>query len=316
MRYLRLRFVVLIIWLLGLFGFERLNLGLANDSALNLASWVYVLAGCAAIFVLLVPNRRWVLPTVSIATVLAYVTLRALEPVPLIAGLYKFVTVTELLALTMSIGLSWWVSIAIADFYGAVEAISMPEGYGQLLKYEAISERMQLELGRARRHQRPVSMAVVELDSSTVSESFHEAVRAAQASMHERYMMVQAGVFLSRHLRETDVVSLDERSGRFVLLLPETSSVQTDTLLRRLAQQLESTWGMRFRYSMADFPNDALTTEELLRSAGQNLREASMADVAEVQPSDVAETEGPVSLNLARQYGTEQVVDEEEQVLS
>ena len=70
--------------------------------------------------------------------------------------------------------------------------------------------------------------------------------------------------------------------GRFLLLAPETPADQTSGMLRRLAREVEDQMGIRFRYSIADFPNAALTSEELLRKVSEDLRrggdEANDAD--------------------------------------
>jgi hypothetical protein len=48
-------------------------------------------------------------------------------------------------------------------------------------------------------------------------------------------------------------------------------------MLARLARLVEEQMGIRFRYSIADFPKTALTSEELLRRVDEALQYASPA---------------------------------------
>ena len=282
MNQMRWRTILLVVWLTFLFNLERLDLGMGQTSPFNLASSVYVLAAAAVVLFLVVPARRISLYLVSAAILGIYAALKSLDLPTFFTGIHKYLTITEVVALVITIGLAWLVTQALREFREAVEAISMPEGHTQLLSYDKIQERIHAEMGRARRHQRPISVAMIELDPSTFDAALHQAVRDAQAAMIERYVQVRLGVFLSKHVRGTDVVAHQPEGGRFLLLAPETPADQTSGMLRRLAREVEDQMGIRFRYSIADFPNAALTSEELLRKVSEDLRrggdEANDAD--------------------------------------
>jgi GGDEF domain-containing protein len=127
-------------------------------------------------------------------------------------------------------------------------------------------------MGRARRHQRPISVAMIDLDPTTFEAALHQAVRDAQAALIKRYVQVRLGLFLSKHIRGTDVIAHHTEDGRFLLLAPETPSEQMQEMLKRLSREVEDQMGLRFRYGIADFPNMALTSEELLRKVTENLQ--------------------------------------------
>jgi GGDEF domain-containing protein len=273
MKQMRWRTILLVLWLTFLFNIERLDF--QKESPFNLASSVYVLAAITVGFFLLVPLRRRQMYIATGVVMAAYAAFKGLYLSTFFTGVHKYLTVTEIVALLVTIGLSWIVSQALHAFTQAVEAISMPEGRSQLLSYSKVQERIRAEMGRARRHQRPISVAMIELDPSTFEAALHQAVRDAQAAMIERYVQVRLGVFLTKHVRGTDVIAHQPEGGRFLLLAPETPSEQTTEMLRRLAREVEDQMGIRFRFSIADFPNAALTSEELLRKVTEDLKQSS-----------------------------------------
>ena len=229
----------------------------------------------------------------SLGILATYAVFKGLHLSNFFTGVHKYLTITEVVALLITAGLTWLVSLALRDFAKAVEAISMPEGRPQLLSYDEVQERIHAEMGRARRHQRPISVAMIELDPSTFDAALDQAVRDAQAAMIERYVQVRLGLFLAKHVRGTDVIAHHAEGGRFLLLAPETPSEQTSELLRRLERQVAEQMGIRLRYSIADFPNGALTSEELLRKVTEDLQRSAPpqdagSDVLE-QPANTAE---------------------------
>jgi GGDEF domain-containing protein len=293
----------LVLWLTFLFNIERLDF---EGSPFNLASAVYVLAAATVGLFLLVPMKRRQVYLAAFGVMATYAAFKGLNLSTFFTGVHKYLTVTEIVALLVTIGLSWLVSQALHEFTEAVEAISMPEGRAQLLSYDKVQERIRAEMGRARRHQRPISVAMIEVDPSTFEAALHQAVRDAQAAMIERYVEVRLGVFLSKQVRGTDVIAHRPEGGRFLLLAPETPSDQTSGMLKRLAREVEDQMGIRFRYSIADFPNGALTSEELLRKVAEDLQRGGTlpdAGTGRAQPPSVADG--------ARKPATRAVVKEE-----
>jgi len=289
MKQMRWRTILLVLWLVVLFNIERLDY--TRESPFNLASSVYALVAATVGLFLLVPMNRRQMYLATAGVMVTYAAFKALGLSAFFTGIHKYLTFTEIVALLVTIGLSWMVSQALHEFTAAVEAISMPEDRAQLLSYDKVQERIHAEMGRARRHQRPISVAMIEVDPSTYEAALHQAVRDAQAAMIERYVQVRLGVFLSKQVRGTDVVAHRPEGGRFLLLAPETPSDQTNGMLKRLAREVEDQMGIRFRYSIADFPNGALTSEELLRKVAEDLqRDGAALDAdARSQTSSMAD---------------------------
>lgn len=269
MKRMRLKITLLIVWLLLLFNLERVGAELA--APLGLGPFALAVAVALALLFLLVPMRRGHAYLAVAGALAGYALVQTRGGASLFAG-GPYATLVEIAALIVSAGLAWLVSQDLHDFVQAVEAISLPEGRPDLLAYEQIDERLQAEIERARRYQRPFSVAMIELDPETYAAALHRAVRETQMSMIGRYVQIRFGTLLSRHIRQTDLLAHDAKGRRFLLLAPENPVDQTVQMLGRLERTIYGQLGVRFRYSVADFPGTALTSEELLRRVTEALR--------------------------------------------
>lgn len=272
MKSMRWRIALTVLWLSLLFNIERFDF--EKGANVNLASSFYILAAVTTALFLVVPMRRRLAYVLGGGIFVAYAVLKYASPIPVFLSFHKYLTITEIVALLITMALTWLVNQGLQDFEQAVEAISLPKGRAGVLEYDQMQERIRTELGRARRHQHPMSLAAIELDPVSSEAALHRAVRDAQAALVKRYVQVQLGVFLTKNTRETDAIAHAE-DGTFLLLAPETPGEQTEGLLARLSHQVEENLGLKFHYSIADFPKTALTSEELIHKATDKLRHES-----------------------------------------
>jgi len=270
MKSMRWKIALSVLWLSLLFNIERLDFDKGTN--VNLTSSFYVLATATAILFLVVAMSRRFMYILGGGIFVIYTLLRVASPTPVFQGFHKYLTITEIVALLITMALMWLVNQGLQDFEQAVEAISLPKGRAGLLDYDQMQERIRAEMGRARRHQHSISVAAIELDPVSSEAALHRAVRDAQAALLKRYVQVQFGVFMSKHIRETDVIAHQDADGHFLLLAPETPGEQVEGMLTRLSSQVEENLGIQFRYSIADFPKTALTSEELVHKATEKLR--------------------------------------------
>lgn len=273
MRRMLWRTTLLIVWLTVVFNVERLDFD--NGATVNLTSFFYALVAGTVILILWLPLRQRQLYLVVLGIVAFHGMVRMLLPTPLFDGIQKYLTFTEITALLVTAGLTWWLSQVMRDFEQAIEAISLPKRYSRVLSYKKLNKRINAEMGRARRHQKPLSVAMISLDPTTFKAALHQATRDVQAAMIARYVRVRVGLFLARRIRESDVVAHHDKSGGFLLLAPESPAEQTQHMLKRLASEVENEMQIHIRYSIADFPNTALTAEELLQRVKQDLQNTS-----------------------------------------
>lgn len=270
MKSMRWKITLAVLWLSLLFNVERFDF--EKGATVNLASAFYALAAVTVVVFLLVPMKRRAMYFVGAGILTVYAVLKFVSITPVFQGYHKYLTITEIGALLITMALTWLISQGLQDFEASVEAISLPKGREGMLEYDQMQDRIRTELGRARRHQHPMSLAAIELDPVSSEAALHQAILDAQAALIKRYVQVQFGVFLTKHTRETDAVAHHSDTGQFLLLAPETPADQTEGLLARLSHQVEENLGLRFRYNVADFPKTALTSEELVHKATEKLQ--------------------------------------------
>jgi len=129
--------------------------------------------------------------------------------------------------------------------------------------YRNTQQRLSLELARMRRYERSLAVMVLHLDAQPVVPG--DAKRKVQRPGSLLYWHV--GTMLRDLLRDSDIVTSDPASERFVILLPEANRNQALLAANRLQTPIVATAQMRVRMGVAEFPGDGLILEELVKVA-------------------------------------------------
>ena len=194
MKSMRWRVAITILWLSLLFNIERFDFD--KGANVNLTSAFYILVAVASALFMLVRMNQRVMYALGAGVFTAYTIVKVVSPIPVFQGFHKYITITEIVALMITMALAWYVNRGLQDFEEAVEAISLPKGRAGVLDYEQMQERIRTELGRARRHQHPMSLAAIELDPSTSEAALHRAVRDLQWSTDPSVLRVAKANFV------------------------------------------------------------------------------------------------------------------------
>jgi len=136
------------------------------------------------------------------------------------------------------------------------------------------------ELNRARRTERRLAVAVLALESGPDER------RASRKNKPwiERWVYLLVGSILRDLLREHDIVAYDPATDRHVLQLTESDRSQAGQLVERIREEVEARTSLSLRGGVAQFPEDGLTLQELLRHAGENC--GSWRAVADIDAAD------------------------------
>ena len=145
------------------------------------------------------------------------------------------------------------------------------------------------ELGRARRYERPLCVAVVEVRSDELRKQIAELTSqssVASIAMHRRTTHIIRVVFaligsvLQEATRETDIVAYDPESDRYVLVLPDVNRAEAEQASERIREMLLKRTAARTAVGIAEFPGDGLSFEDLVARAASGL-EAGVGDLRE-----------------------------------
>jgi hypothetical protein len=129
------------------------------------------------------------------------------------------------------------------------------------------------ELERARRYQRPLAVTLFGYDNSTTErELARDTTRAAALpGEHALFPAVLASV-LRESTRETDIVTCTSTLARAIVVMPETGMAEAMQAVNRLRDIGSAKLACPVRGGFAVFPDQGLTTEELIRLATEDAR--------------------------------------------
>ncbi|MBI3967637.1 MAG: hypothetical protein HY329_18525 [Chloroflexi bacterium] len=244
------------------------DLGLTDGSVASprtLAAGIALLAIATAV---LAPGvtRIPVALTASVWISLFLLTQMALGTVPLIR-LYSFAAVFEATLLGLIVWLANDLSAQLRGLDDNLTHLSLAGLPHRIRSWEESLEEINTEVVRSRRYERPLSVIVVAIRSDRDDEE--------RSVLDDALATSEVLRAVSRQLRRTDLI-VDRRDRRQVLVLsPETNPLGSALLADRLRSALATELGLTAHFGAASFPEDALTFEELLRRAEEQLGRAS-----------------------------------------
>ncbi len=93
-----------------------------------------------------------------------------------------------------------------------------------------------------------------------------------------RYVLTSMSRVISMALRRTDMVMEQNEKERFVILSPHTPGSDLQIVVKRIQDAISKQLGVNVKCGVASFPEDALTFDELLHKAEQNLEKPDNKD--------------------------------------
>ncbi|SRR6266498_2252913 len=268
MHRLRDSILSLLIFLVILFNIERLDIG--GKNVINLETEIYALI---VITIILILSVKW-LQTVRQPILIALSTgmyfvfkLVLISQRPLVGGIYTYLSVTELAFLIVAVLLAQNLALNIKDFEQAVENFAFAN-LRKVKRVQEADEEIQAEIYRSRRFRRPLSIIMLEQDSSKTQKNINKLVEDTQRAIIQQYTFVMIAKELTAQLRRTDLLLENGKKGRLIILSPDTDLTSAETLIDRLAQNAE----FPVNFGAATFPDHALTFEQLLEFAEKNLQ--------------------------------------------
>jgi hypothetical protein len=185
--------------------------------------------------------------------------------------------------------LKWLLSPSAATYADALDIDRMDDsltrevgailGRAGVTTFHRTLPRIRDELERARRYQRPLTVALVG-DARAVTPAtlldLGSRRRTAPLDPGSPLIPVLLAPVLSEITRTIDVVTYASTLAQCVIVMPEASHDHAAGALRRMAEICSGRLHVPVTVRMATFPEDGLTLEELLRKAAASLDSAMM----------------------------------------
>lgn len=264
------RIVVLLAWLTFFFNIERFLVG--SQVTIHLNAGIYIIGAVAAFLPLAPFAQRRSLLSLGVIIILLNSAALILSGTPIFGDVYTYVTFSSFMLTMVTLVLSYRISEATNEFRKAIETITFPDAKTRLRDLSEVRSTVDNEMVRSRRFERPLSLVMLQADASSLNMTMHQLVQEVQRSMMQRYVLSTMTQVLARCLRRTDVVIEDQKPGRLLLLAPETSEGEAVKMGERILRLVQERLGISASFSIAAFPQHALTFEELLNVAEQRLQ--------------------------------------------
>jgi GGDEF domain-containing protein len=266
MKRLRIRVIILIIWLIL---FYMLTI---YWQALSVSPFTHFFVLIITIAMLITPEIRrkniwWVLAV----PVVAFIGIKAVLEPPLL-GAALAITAMESTAILLTTLLLLWVREATHEFEHVVKHLTI----GQLEKITetAVEGKSMLyrEVRRARNHQRPLSLLAIAIDEKSIKESMEKIVQEAQHSILRQFALASVSKSLCGKLEDCDIVV--QSNDHFLVVLPETKAEDLPGLIERLRKLVAEEVGVDIKIGTASLPQDSFTFEGLLEKATLEMQES------------------------------------------
>jgi hypothetical protein len=248
------------------------RIGLSRTGDAGLAAWVYLLVLWVIALPLLVGALRRAQPWVTVSFALAaYMIIKVLLPASPGSGRFQIhLAITEAALVGLAALLAW----RLASGLGALDSALAAVGFGDypalpLESPQATSEILG-EMARSRRHDRPLSVAVLAPRPDSLRLAVEAAGEEVQRALRTRYVRGRLARVIADHLRRTDLLFEDQATGRFVILSPETGADGAELLLGRI-RRAAAALNLEVDSGNASFPDQAIAFEQLLAQAEQRL---------------------------------------------
>lgn len=282
MTRVKLLVIALVLDLTLFFNLERISFGQEYYHFINIQGFVYGVGILAVVSTLAIRRLRKLKLLTNVALWLGiyalgkFLVFRSPTHPPL-GGFNTFITVAEVALVTLSVVIANVLAQALYDFEQAVENITLTGISRRLKRVKDAGEDIQTELVRSRRYHEPVSVIVVEPDPESVQATLNRAVEEVQKAMMTRYVINSMASVLTGVLRRTDMILEQREKGRFIIFSPETDASSSAVLSKHIESVIAERMHVTVQCGVAEFPDDALTFEELVRKAEQNVSDGHEA---------------------------------------
>jgi len=264
---LKKTFVLLLMFILVIFALEQIKIG--DKSFIYFPSHFYFLIVLDVITTVTVPNLRWMnFGTLmffwgAIFVIIAYFYLlrQGME--------YLQVSVVEGVFLAVAIWIAYQLNVQMAASESIMSALASSTYPNHTLELANATRPVDTEMNRARRHSRPLSLVIVSPENIEPDVN-QKAYHVLREDMLRQFVHARIGQIIAAQARETDVITRDH-DGKFIVLCTETERDSAALMAKRIQATIAETMGANTTWSVAAFPEDALTFEDLVEKAKQGL---------------------------------------------
>ena len=175
--------------------------------------------------------------------------------------------VLQLILIEISAGLSYFAGLHVDEVENMLNNLSSSTYPNRALEMEEAGERINVEIIRSRRFNRPLTVMVIQLQQFREKELWKK-FESIQRDLLMRFALAKVGQIISGLIRQTDLIVRDQ-NGEFVIICPETDVNKLRPLANRICNAIEDAMGGTVVWGSASFPDETLSFDDLLKKAKQ-----------------------------------------------
>ena len=267
--------IVLLVYLSLLLNIDRLDV----QGWVPIATFVYVLCTLSVLVNMVVPLlRRQQTGYALMFWGLVYVLSKLLvfNQHPFWGENYTFITILELAVYLLAVYFTKQFTQHLSEAGNLIEQAIVPNMRHQVLSLAQAGSAIETEFMRSRRYDYPICALMVEPECGAenwpLEKDLERAVREIEMQIRRKYAATELAEAISNHTRQTDLVVDLGEPGQFLLICPDITTDNAEKFMGRLQQAVQGSLGVKLRYGMALFPQDAPSFEGVLQVAESNMR--------------------------------------------
>lgn len=235
----------------------------------------YYLVGTCFVVLQYLPRKAGRLPrfVMPLACVITYAAVKlALGGVSSV--LLDRSLLTEIFAISLLFIVTWFSGVfssVISNFTEAVDELVIIKENEKVLQLEQAGSVIHAEMERSRRYNHPFSIIVFEPEHSSFKSAANSMLLDVQQSIVNNVVVGKMGKILNELTRGPDFVLFHKEKGRFVVVCPETTMENTESLVRRLHNSIKDQLGVKMTSGAATFPDESISFDELMSKAASSL---------------------------------------------
>jgi len=175
----------------------------------------------------------------------------------------------EFVLIEVAVWISYQLNAQLRQTESLMDSLASATYSNRTLDLRQAAERIEVEMTRSRRHHRPLSVLLFKPEEVS-SQDNQQAYKLMRQDLLRHFVAARIGQIMTNELRQTDLI-LRTAEGYFIILCAETTKENSILLAERIEQAVTKAMGASATWSVASFPDEALTFEELLNKAKANL---------------------------------------------
>ncbi len=194
----------------------------------------------------------------------------------------------EFILIEVAVWMSYQLNMQLRATESLMESLAYSTYTNRTVNLRQATERIEVEMMRSRRHHRPLSLILFRPEEISSKEK-KESYELMRDDLLKHFVNARIGQIMTNELRQTDLI-LRDTNGYFVIMCAETTKESSILLAKRIQAAINSNMGTSAQWSIASFPEEALTFDELLNQAKANLKPNQDHQVANVKSYQDVET--------------------------